>query len=71
MENALKTFCRQNRGIQSRIADEIGVWPGTVNKWVNRKVPAEQVRAISKVTGLAPSIIRPDLFADNDLKAAE
>ena len=35
-----------------------------------RRIPAERVPAISRVTGIAPELLRPDVFGDDNEAAA-
>lgn len=44
----------------SALAEALDVTPGAVSQW--KKVPAERLGDVARVTGLTPEIIRPDLF---------
>ncbi|MBX5238666.1 CI repressor [Rhizobium sp. NLR22b] len=44
----------------ARLAREIGITRGAVAQW--DKVPAERIGDVSRVTGIAFEILRPDLF---------
>lgn len=48
----------------ARLAREIGITRGAVAQW--EKVPGERIGDVSRVTGISPETLRPDLF-----KAAE
>jgi len=39
-----------------------GCSSGTISKWENGQVPAERVLAVAKVTGIAPHVLRPDIY---------
>lgn len=56
------------RGLKKVIAHACGVTPGAVTQW--QKVPAEHCQTISKITGIAPSVLRPDVFRDTKGEAA-
>jgi DNA-binding transcriptional regulator YdaS (Cro superfamily) len=44
----------------ARLAREIGVTRGAVAQW--KRVPAERLGQVSKVTGIPMKQLRPDLF---------
>lgn len=44
----------------ARLAREIGITRGAVAQW--DKVPAERLGAVTRVTGIQPHVLRPDLF---------
>ena len=50
------------RGMKTVIAHECGVTPGAVSQW--QKVPAEYCETISRITGISPAVLRPDVFRD-------
>lgn len=41
------------------LAREIGVTRGAIAQW--NEVPADRIEAVSKATGIAPEVLRPDL----------
>jgi len=43
-----------------KLAKELGIAPSSVFNW--RRVPATRVLKISQLTGIAPDLIRPDVF---------
>lgn len=49
-----------HRGLRFRIAKEIGVTPGAVYQW--RRVPAERVLDVERITGISRHELRPDLY---------
>ena len=55
-------------GLKKVIAHECGVTPGAVTQW--QKVPAEHCQTISRITGIALSVLRPDVFRDAKRSAA-
>ncbi|MFN7185967.1 MAG: transcriptional regulator [Pseudomonadota bacterium] len=55
-----QTLIKQERGAKSRLARELGVTPGAVNQW--RRVPAERVVEVERITGIPREQLRPDLF---------
>jgi DNA-binding transcriptional regulator YdaS (Cro superfamily) len=52
----------QTRGAMSALSRALGVSPSTVLRWVDGRVPAERVRAVSAETGIPAHALRPDLF---------
>lgn len=42
------------------LARELDITRGAVSQW--ERVPAERVGDVSRITGLSPDVIRPDLF---------
>lgn len=46
----------------SKIAELAGVDRSTVTRWNNRKVPAERVFLVERLTGVSRHVLRPDLF---------
>lgn len=59
MEHLIAYF-KANRGQQKKLADELGLYPSTVSQW--KAVPPEHVRKVADFTGIAPALLRPDLF---------
>lgn len=47
-------------GLSRQIADVLGLSPSTVSEW--RRVPAHHVQRVAEITGLAPEVLRPDVF---------
>lgn len=56
----LVAYLKANRGQQKKLAAELGLYPSTVSQW--KAVPAEHVRKVADFTGIAPAVLRPDLF---------
>jgi hypothetical protein len=54
---ALKAKC-----FMADLAAEIDLTPAALKKWTD--VPAELVVRLSDLTGIAPHVLRPDLYAD-------
>jgi DNA-binding transcriptional regulator YdaS (Cro superfamily) len=50
------------RGRLSELSRAVGVSHSTVLRWIESRVPAERVRAVSAATGIPPHQLRPDLF---------
>lgn len=51
---------REQRGLLSKVAAEIGVTRAAVVKW--RRIPAERVSRVSEITGIPRHELRPDLW---------
>lgn len=43
------------------LAEKLGVTRGALTHWTD-KIPAERVGEVSRFTGLAPNVLRPDIF---------
>ena len=57
-------FELQAKGLQiTGLARDLGVDKGTVSRW-NRRVPAERVLDVERVTGISRCVLRPDLYPD-------
>ena len=58
----------------TELSRAVGVAPSTVARWIEGRVPAERVRAVSDATGIPAHDLRPDIFpppvADADHAAA-
>lgn len=51
------------RGLNAaRLARLLGVDKATTSRWVTRRVPAERVADVERVTGIPREVLRPDLF---------
>lgn len=52
-------------GSQTALAHELGVRPQAVQKWkAQRRVPAERVLDVERVSGVPRGALRPDLYPD-------
>ena len=48
---------------QSKLARDLNVTRGTITSWrEKRKIPAERVVDVARVTGIARARLRPDLY---------
>lgn len=53
-----------DRGMRlADLARALGLNKSSVTRWAKGKVPAERIGEVSRVVGVPPEIIRPDLFA--------
>lgn len=48
------------RGARLRIARELGITHGAVYQW--RRIPAERVLDVERITGVSRHVLRPDLY---------
>jgi len=56
---------------QKAFADALEVKSPSVSEWRAReRVPAERCRDIEKLTGVTAAELRPDLFGDDEARAA-
>jgi DNA-binding transcriptional regulator YdaS (Cro superfamily) len=62
----------QSAGGQKALADLLGVRQSHVSNWLNRnkRVPAERVLDIERVTGVSRTELRPDLYPPENSTAA-
>jgi DNA-binding transcriptional regulator YdaS (Cro superfamily) len=51
---------RAERGLMAKIAMELGITRGAVATW--RRIPAERVAEVSRITGISRLELRPDLY---------
>jgi DNA-binding transcriptional regulator YdaS (Cro superfamily) len=51
----------------SWVARKLEITRGAVAQW--DRVPAERIGAVSRITGIPPQILRPDLFPDEETAA--
>ena len=50
---------------QSAIADECDVTQQAVVQWLNNnQIPAKRVKAFSRITGIAPKLLNPEVFGE-------
>jgi DNA-binding transcriptional regulator YdaS (Cro superfamily) len=58
----LRSF-REGKNLSlEQLAEQFGVHKTTVMRWEGRRVPAERVAEVERVTGLSRGHLRPDLF---------
>lgn len=50
------------RGRLSALSRSLGVSHSTVLRWLEGRVPAERVRAVSQATSIPAHVLRPDLY---------
>jgi DNA-binding transcriptional regulator YdaS (Cro superfamily) len=55
---------RAQKGLMSQIAAELGIVRGAVNQW--RRVPAERVPEVARITGYSRHQLRPDLWEPDE-----
>ena len=48
------------RGLRRKVARELRITHGAVSQW--RRVPAERVLDVERITGIPRHILRPDLY---------
>lgn len=49
-----------SRGMRIRVAKALKITHGAVSQW--KRVPAERVLTVEKVTGIPRHLLRPDLY---------
>jgi DNA-binding transcriptional regulator YdaS (Cro superfamily) len=60
---------RDKRGMLAKLASEMGVTRAAVVKW--KRVPAERLIEIERITGIARDKLRPDLFEATTLPQSD
>lgn len=55
-----RTLLGTERGAKLRLARELGVTHGAVSQW--KRVPAERVLDVERITGIPREQLRPDLY---------
>ena len=62
MQNSLRTYRLQNDMTLSDLGRLVGVRRAAVCKWERKRVPAERVLDVERVTGIPRHELRPDLY---------
>ena len=60
MATEITLMAIQAAGGATALARELGIKPPSVYSW--RQIPPKRVQAISRLTGIPPEKLRPDLF---------
>ena len=55
----LSQWLDEERGRRAKLAAALGITHGAISQW--DRVPMDRVIAVSRVTGIAPDDLRPDL----------
>jgi DNA-binding transcriptional regulator YdaS (Cro superfamily) len=55
-----RTILGNERGAKLRLARELGITHGAISQW--RRVPAERVIEVERITGIPREQLRPDLY---------
>ena len=69
--NNLRILLKSKGFNLGQLAEAVGVDKATVTRWAQRRIPAERVNEVSRITGLQKEILRPDLFFDPPKKASQ
>lgn len=62
MANVLSQYRTDNGLTQKHLADLLGVQPPAVCKWESKRIPAERVLDVARITGIPKEELRPDLY---------
>lgn len=65
MMTDIQSLFSETRGLRLKLARELGLSPGAVYQW--RKVPAERVLDVERITGIPRHRLRPDLYLVEDV----
>ncbi|MBS1056123.1 transcriptional regulator [Gluconobacter kondonii] len=60
MATEITLIAIQAAGGVAALARELGIKPPSVYSW--RQIPPKRVQAVSRITGIPPEELRPDLF---------
>jgi DNA-binding transcriptional regulator YdaS (Cro superfamily) len=60
--DTLRAYLKSEWGNLSKLADALGVTPGAIAQW--KRVPAERVPQVSRITGIPREKLRPDIFGE-------
>lgn len=69
--NPITSYRRANGIRLEDLGKALGVGRATVCKWEKKRVPAERVLHVERVTGIPRSLLRPDLYPDGLMEAAQ
>lgn len=58
------------RGALAALAAALHVNKSTATRWIKRRIPAERVLEVERVTGVSRSDLRPDLYPPSEPKDA-
>lgn len=59
MDLTTKHACDKAGGI-TKLAKELGIRPQAIHQW--KKVPAERVLEVERISGVSRHVLRPDLY---------
>jgi len=62
MCSILQRYFKGSKTSQEALANLMGVRQPTISRWAKGRVPAERVLKVSKLTGIPPEELRPDVF---------
>lgn len=62
IDASLKTLLKRQNIKPATLAREVGVDKSQVTRWAQKKVPAERVLDIERITGISRHELRPDVF---------
>jgi len=66
--NAVTEYLKTERGRLKLLAAELGISPAAVAQW--KRIPAERVVEVERVTGIPRAKLRPDLYSPAPRKGA-
>jgi hypothetical protein len=63
-DSILAAWRKSNKKLGAEVADELGITQATWSRWESksRRVPAERVADVERVTGINRAELRPDIF---------
>jgi DNA-binding transcriptional regulator YdaS (Cro superfamily) len=62
MQSALEKYRAATQTTLEQLGDILGVNKTTILRWEKRRIPAERVSEVERVTGIPRQKLRPDIF---------
>jgi DNA-binding transcriptional regulator YdaS (Cro superfamily) len=57
---------------QTELAGKLGCHPSAISQWIMyKRIPAERLFQLERITGISPRAMRPDLFVENRRRALQ
>jgi DNA-binding transcriptional regulator YdaS (Cro superfamily) len=70
MEQSFSSLLKSTRGLTAReLAKQLGVTPQAVSQW--RRVPAERVIDVERLTEIPRHTLRPDIYPPSDAEGED
>lgn len=67
----LRSFLKTKGITLTALAASVGVDKATATRWAQRRIPAERVLLVERVTGISRHVLRPDIYPVSDATTVE